>query len=117
MEHVRFLGYMGEKRKRLVERFGYDCKNAAHLIRLLKMGVEYIETGELTVYREHDAGELKEIKRGDWQRERVVEYADELFLKCERAMESSALPNEIDQDAVNDLLGEMFKQRYGAKDW
>lgn len=28
-------GYMGEKRKKLVEQFGYDTKNAAHAVRLM----------------------------------------------------------------------------------
>ncbi len=31
MERVDHQGYMGPKRRRLVERFGYDCKNASHL--------------------------------------------------------------------------------------
>src|ERR1700737_3261242 len=38
MEHGAFNGYMGEKRKRLVEQYGLDTKNATHLIPLLRMG-------------------------------------------------------------------------------
>jgi len=34
----KFSGYMGEKRKALVKKFGYDVKHASHLIRLLRMG-------------------------------------------------------------------------------
>jgi len=34
-------GYMGKKRRELVMRVGYDAKNAAHLIRLLRMGIEF----------------------------------------------------------------------------
>jgi uncharacterized protein len=40
MTHGAFEGYMGAKRKQLVEQFGFDCKNAAHLIRILRMGIE-----------------------------------------------------------------------------
>jgi predicted nucleotidyltransferase len=54
MEHGAFKGYMGDKRKALVERHGYDTKNAAHLIRLLRMGIEFLRDGELNVQR-HDA--------------------------------------------------------------
>lgn len=43
MTYLAFEGYMGEKRKRLVRKFGYDTKNACHLIRLLKMGIEFIQ--------------------------------------------------------------------------
>ena len=36
MTHFVGRGYMGEKRRGLVEKYGYDTKNAAHLIRLLR---------------------------------------------------------------------------------
>jgi predicted nucleotidyltransferase len=49
MEHGAFKGYMGDKRKALVERYGYDTKNAAHMIRLLRMGIEFLRDGELNV--------------------------------------------------------------------
>lgn len=37
-----FSGYMGEKRKAMVRKYQYDVKNAAHLIRLLRMGAEFL---------------------------------------------------------------------------
>src|ERR1043165_9239253 len=58
-------GYMGSKRRELVRRIGYDAKNAAHLIRLLRMGIEFLVEGELHVARA-DAENLLEIKRGEW---------------------------------------------------
>jgi len=36
------IGYLGDKRKQLVLKHGYDAKNAAHLIRLLRMGIEFL---------------------------------------------------------------------------
>jgi uncharacterized protein len=66
LHREHFSGYMGEKRKNMVRRYQYDVKNAAHLIRLLRMGAEFVETGTLQVYRTHDADELKRIKRGGW---------------------------------------------------
>ena len=41
----KYQGYMGAKRKELVDKFGYDVKNACHLIRLLNMGYEFLLTG------------------------------------------------------------------------
>jgi len=58
-------GYMGKKRRELVRRVGYDAKNAAHLIRLLRMGIEFLTEGTLYVERP-DAAELLDIKRGVW---------------------------------------------------
>ena len=43
----------------MVWKYQYDVKNAAHLIRLLRMGTEFLETGRLQVYRTTDADELK----------------------------------------------------------
>ena len=40
---------------------GYDIKNAAHVIRLYRMGIEYLESGNLQVFRP-DREELKAIK-------------------------------------------------------
>ena len=61
MENMAYNGYMGEKRKSLVDKFGYDCKNAQHLIRLLRQGIEFLRTGELIVERP-DKAELIQIK-------------------------------------------------------
>lgn len=91
MTHGACLGYMGAKRKELVSRFGYDCKNAAHLIRLLRMGIEFLGDGELRVFRE-DAHELKEIKSGKWTLEKVQREADDLFRLAKEAYIRSPLP-------------------------
>lgn len=64
-------------RSALEEQFGYDTKHAMHLVRLLRMGREVLETGELLVMRP-DAQELLEIRNGKWTYEEVVQYADEL---------------------------------------
>lgn len=49
MNKSEFRGYMGEKRKVLVEKYGYDTKNAMTLFRLLDEGIELLETGKLTI--------------------------------------------------------------------
>lgn len=46
MTHIKYEGYMGEKRKSLVDRYGYDCKNAAHCVRLLSTAIDLLKTGE-----------------------------------------------------------------------
>lgn len=62
-------------RSELEEQFGYDTKHAAHLVRLLRMGAEALETGKLQVLRP-DAQELLSIRHGAWTYEEVVEYAE-----------------------------------------
>jgi len=103
MEHCKHEGYMGEKRKQLVALYGFDCKNAAHLIRLLRMGIEFLNDGELNVHR-HDASQLLEIKRGKWTLEAVKEEATHLFRRAEEAYDRCTFPVKPDFDKVNALL-------------
>lgn len=103
MTHLAHKGYMGEKRKALVDKYGYDCKNAAHCIRLLKMGMEFLVEGKLNVFRE-DAPMLLEIKKGGWSLEDVKDEAKKLFGLADEAFVRSPLPNEPDYDKVNELV-------------
>jgi hypothetical protein len=107
METLAFQGYMGAKRKALVERFGYDTKNAAHAIRLLRMGAEFLETGVLTVFRDEDAEEIRAIKRGEWSLEEVKREAERGFQRLKSAYERSALPEQPDYRRATQLLTEI----------
>jgi predicted nucleotidyltransferase len=104
MQSSAFKGYMGEKRKALVKKFGFDPKNASHSIRLLRMGIEFLNEGKLFVDRSQiDALELLEIKAGEWPLEQVKKEADKLFMQAEEAYNNSKLPEEINYNKVNSL--------------
>jgi len=103
MTHGAHQGYMGDKRKKLVEKFGYDTKNASHLIRLLKMGIEFLASGELNVMRE-DNTYLVEIKNGVYPLEYVQGEAKRLFTLAEEGLVRSTLPATVDQKAAEKLL-------------
>lgn len=105
------IGYMGDKRKRLVLEHGYDSKNAAHLIRLLRMCKEFMETGELEVYRTSDREELLGIKRGEWPLADVKSLADQLFAEAKAAKEHSPLPSEPDRYKAEKLLVDLLSER------
>jgi hypothetical protein len=114
MDHGAFKGYMGDKRKRLVERHGYDTKNAAHLVRLLRMGIEFLRDGELNVVR-HDAPELLAIKHGEWSLERVKATADDLFRRAEAVYDTSALPVRPDREKANALCVEIVRMEMAQR--
>jgi len=103
MTHQAYNGYMGKKRKALVDKYGYDCKNASHLIRILRTGIEFLQDGVLYVHR-HDAQQLLEIKHGEWSLERVQREADRLFALADVAKAQTTLPLEPDYAAANELL-------------
>lgn len=113
MSHISSLGYLGAKRKALVEKHGFDRKNAAHCCRLLHSGIEYLETGELKVRRTWDREMLIDIKTGrtgEWSLEQVQKYAESLFEKMKQASKSNALPESIDYEAVNALVVDCMKK-------
>jgi uncharacterized protein len=111
MKHFSFQGYMGEKRKGLVEKFGFDVKNASHAIRLYRIGIEYLETGVLRPYRgDLDAQELIDIKTGKWSLDDVKACAEVLAVKAKDAYDRSTLPNEYDLEAIDRLLTEIVEE-------
>lgn len=98
-------GFMGAKRKALVQKHGFDTKNAAHLVRLLKMGIEFLRTGILTPDRTGiDAHDLMAIKRGEWALPQIQTMAASLFEEMELLKDTSPLPREPNRDAIDELL-------------
>jgi len=97
-------GYMGEKRKALVEKFGFDCANASHAIRLLRQGITFLREGKIEVHRRGDAEELLLIKTGAWPLEKVKAESDKLFEETEAALHASKLPESPDYAAVDEMV-------------
>lgn len=112
MTHHVKEGYMGEKRKRLVARYGYDTKNAAHLVRLLRMGIEFLTEGVLHVLR-HDSHELLAIKRGEWTLAQVKAESDRLFALAHEAYVRSDLPAGPDREVAGVWLQALLMQALG----
>jgi predicted nucleotidyltransferase len=102
----RYAGYAAGQRGALAARLGFNPKAAAHAIRLLRMGEEFLRTGELRVYRTADAEELRAIKRGEWTLAAVEREADRLFAALDAALAVSPLPPEPDRARAEAFLVE-----------
>ena len=100
---------LGQKRRELVRRVGYDAKNAAHLIRLLRMGIEFLTEGTIYVERA-DAPELLDIKRGSWPLEKIKFEAERLFQLSQEAYVRSPLPSEPNRTRAERLCVEMISE-------
>jgi len=111
MQHAVREGYMGDKRRKLVERFGYDVKNAAHMIRLLRMGQEFLKNGTLQVYRADDAQQLIEIKTGLWSLGGVLDLARAEFDGLDAAYAASTLPEQPQTAEVEARVISILKGR------
>ena len=108
MTHLACKGCMGEKRKRLVKKYGYDTKNASHLIRILELGIEFLHEGVLHVHRKN-AEKLLEIKDGKWSLEKVKAEAERLFRLAEVTHHFSRLPDKPDHEKINELCVDIAK--------
>jgi hypothetical protein len=110
-----FQSYMGEKRKKLVMKYGYDCKNGSHLIRLMVMCVNYLQTGVLQVFRTYDADYIKAIKRGEYSLDEIKSEAEALFLEAKDAKEKSPLPEKPNMDVIDLLVQDIHLSAYGLE--
>lgn len=114
--HQKFSGYaMGQIKKcrqKILDptsHAGIKAKNpykhAAHCMRLLRMGIELIETGEMNVNRASiDADELRAIRKGEIPIDTVLTEAEKLISELDRRVDKSPLPDEPDLTTINQVL-------------
>ncbi len=98
----------GTKGKRLIELYGYNTKDAMHIIRVLGQCVEILETGELTLPRPNLVV-LLEIKNGKWPIGEVQETAQVLINDVKRLEERSDLPKSADFNLVSKEVKEIVR--------
>lgn len=107
-------GKLGEKRKKLVETYGYDTKNAGHLIRLLRMCREFVVDGQLRVFRTRDADHIRAIRCGNFSIGQVREEAEQLFSEIETLLPSSPVPEQPNAGRVEELLMNCYKRHWNS---
>lgn len=111
MTHFKYEGYMGTKRKALVDKFGFDTKNSAALIMILRQGIEFLNEGTLYVRRK-DAKQLLEIKDGEWSLEQIKKEAEYLFKRAEAAYDNCKLPNECNKEKIDELCVDILSNHF-----
>ncbi|MES1183994.1 MAG: nucleotidyltransferase domain-containing protein [Myxococcales bacterium] len=94
-------------RAELERSHGYDTKHAMHLIRLMRMGLEVLQTGDLRVRRD-DAEELSAIRDGALSFEELLAMAAGLQRLMEAAAPNAQLPTDVDYERVDGLLIELL---------
>lgn len=104
----RLLGERGQlrvKRPELEEAHGFDTKYAGHLLRLGYQGVEFLETGRISLpMPEPMRSEILDVRRGLVDFNDVLTRAGELEARLEDLLDTSPLPLEPDRDRVNEFL-------------
>lgn len=94
---------------------GYDTKHAMHLIRLMRMGIEVLERGEMFV-RRPDAAELNGIRDGATSFDELLATAAGLKEAMERAAFTARLPDDVDRELVDRLALGLMSTRSLARE-
>jgi len=94
-------------RAELERKHGYDTKHAMHLIRLLRMGLEILEHGDLRVRRD-DADELIALRAGSLPYDELLALAEDLKAAMDRASRRADLPQDIDRGDVDRIAFELI---------
>ena len=100
-------------RAELEARFGYDTKHAMHLVRLQRVGIEALATGQLNVHRT-DRDELLAIRDGVWTYDELESHAELANTQLVAAAASSSLPEDPDLLVVNALCIAIVERELGC---
>ena len=95
-------------RAAMEEQSGYDLKHAMHLIRLLLMGREILQS-EGVIVKRPDRDYLLSIRNGAFPYEDIVARSDELIAELETLYESSTLPKAPDVEKIDALLVSIYR--------
>jgi predicted nucleotidyltransferase len=98
-----WLKERNETRADLEKKFGYDTKHGMHLVRLLRMAREILETGKVNVWRE-DAEELKAIRNGAMTYQQLIDFADKEDEALVEVARNSKLPLQPDRAKLHKLV-------------
>jgi predicted nucleotidyltransferase len=99
-------------RAELEQEHGYDTKHAMHLIRLMRMGLEVLERGELIV-RRPDAAELNAIRDGAMSFDELLAAAARLEETMEHAAATTKLQDDVDREQIDRLVLQLMSEASG----
>jgi hypothetical protein len=80
-----------------------------HLVRLQRMAVEILETGEVLV-RRPDREELLSIRDGAWSYDKLIAASEALAERAHKLRSKSRLPSEPDHAALNRLCADIVEE-------
>ncbi|PRY18135.1 DNA polymerase beta superfamily protein [Kineococcus rhizosphaerae] len=124
----RFLGYLRSQRDafaarrtraRAASRDGgaaYDAKRATHALRLGLQGLELLRSGRVTLpVPAPELAELRQVRRGEWDRRHVEAWIAELEADLAAAVEVADLPEQADRAWVDAWLTRSHQEFWAAR--
>ena len=122
----QFIGFANDQLKRMTgekgrgkkgqrpeieQKYGYDVKAAMHTLRLLGECKEMIAEGCITLPRP-EREFLVRVRTGQYSMEKIISMAQQQFAECEETALKSPLPEEIDRNAISQLIITCYKKAW-----
>ena len=105
-QYQEWLRLRNPKRAELERTHGYDTKHAMHLVRLLRMAREILESGEVRV-RRPDADELRAIRDGALSFDELLAESERMGDALPGLARASPLPAAPDEDLLDRLCAQI----------
>lgn len=127
---ARFYGYATKQKERMareraghtpnrpeiVEKYGYDCKYAMHIVRLALQGEEILSTGNISLpMREEDRTLCLDVRHGKYTEQEALDMIEEMLVRIDTAGKNSDLPPEPDHAAVAALSRQIHEGYWQEK--
>jgi hypothetical protein len=101
-QYEHWKAHRNPKRAALEIKMGFDGKHASHLVRLMRMCREILETGRVIVKRP-DREELLAIRNGAWSYDQLLEWSEREDRALDDVVQRSPLPRTPDTEALGRL--------------
>ncbi len=90
-------------RAELEKKYGYDCKHASNLVRLVYEAEELLMNGYITFPRP-EADLLVDIRNGLWSYNELIDFSEKIYEKFNILYEKSPLPHKPNFEKINKML-------------
>lgn len=98
------------------EKGSYDArKSVTHMFRILSMGTEILQDGEINTWRGKDKDFLLSVRNGKISAAKIADYTDEAFKKMREAYVLSKLPEKLDEDRINQYVVDQLATYYNIE--
>lgn len=102
------------KRKELVDKFGFDVKDAGHVYRITAGLEDMLIHGDYDIQKHREA--VKAIRAGQWSYDQLNEWFTKKLTAIDEAKVKSPLPEEADELELRKILIECLEIHYGRLD-
>jgi hypothetical protein len=114
-QYEHWKAHRNPKRAALEIKLGFDGKHASHLVRLMRMCREILETGRVVVKRP-DREELLAIRNGAWSYDQLLDWSEREDQALDDVVQHSPLPRTPDTHALDQLCISIVEEMLTAPD-